>query len=158
MCMCVLSRYSCVQLCDPMDCSPSGSSVHGILQMRILEWVVMPSSRGSSQPRDWTHVSMSPALAGGFFTTSDTWEDKSNKISFLFFSLSVISKELHLLMSIMKKSYDQPRQHIKKQKHYFASKCPSSQAYGIFSGHVWMWELDYKESCALNNWCFWTVV
>ena len=46
-----------VQLCDPMDCSPPGSSVHGILQARILEWVVMPSSRGSSQPRDWSQVS-----------------------------------------------------------------------------------------------------
>ena len=44
-------------LCDPMNCSPPGSSVHGILYARILEWVAMPSSRGSSQPRDWTHVS-----------------------------------------------------------------------------------------------------
>ena len=44
-------------LCDPMDCSPPGVSVHGILQARILEWVAMPSSRGSSQPRDQTQVS-----------------------------------------------------------------------------------------------------
>ena len=44
-------------LCNPMDCSPPGSSVHGILQARILEWVAMPSTRGSSQPRDWTQVS-----------------------------------------------------------------------------------------------------
>ena len=43
---------SCLTLCDPMDCSPPGSSVHGILQARTLEWVAMPSSRGSSQPRD----------------------------------------------------------------------------------------------------------
>ena len=48
---------SCLTLCDPMDCSPSGSSVHGILQARILEWVAMPSCRGSSRPRDQTHVS-----------------------------------------------------------------------------------------------------
>ena len=46
----------CSTLCDAMDWSPPGSSVHGILQTRILEWVVLPSSRGSSQPRDWTHV------------------------------------------------------------------------------------------------------
>ena len=46
----------------------------GILQARIMEWVVMPSSRGSSWPKDWTHVSMSPSLAGRFFTTSTTWE------------------------------------------------------------------------------------
>ena len=57
-----------------------------------------------------------------------------------------------------KKNYDQPRQHIKKQRHYFANKGPSSQGYGFSSTHVWMWELDYKESWALKNWCFWTVV
>ena len=55
-------------LCDPMDCSPPGSSVHGILQARILEWVAVPSSRGSSPPGDQIHVSQSPALAGNFFT------------------------------------------------------------------------------------------
>ena len=54
---CVLSHSSSVRLCDPVDCSPPGSSVHGILQARILEWVAMPSSRGSSPPRDRTHVS-----------------------------------------------------------------------------------------------------
>ena len=54
-------------------------------------------------------------------------------------------------------SYDQPRQQIKKQRYYFTNKGPSSQSYG-FSSHVWMWELDYKESWALKNWCFWTVV
>ena len=48
---------SCPILCDPVDCSPPGSSVHGILQARILEWVAMPSSRGSSQPRDQTRIS-----------------------------------------------------------------------------------------------------
>ena len=57
MCVCAKSLQSCQTLCDPMDCSPPGSSVPGILQARILEWVAMPSSRGSSQPRDWTHVS-----------------------------------------------------------------------------------------------------
>ena len=57
-----------------------------------------------------------------------------------------------------KKSYDQPRQHIQKQRHYFASKDPSGQSYGFSSSQVWMWELDYKESWALKNWCFWIVV
>ena len=56
-----------------------------------------------------------------------------------------------------KKSYDQPRNHIKKQRHYFANKGLSRQGYGFSSGHVWMWELDYKESWALKNWCFWIV-
>ena len=54
---CVLSLQSCPTLCDSMDCSPPGSSVHGILQARILEWVARPSSRGSSQPRDQIRVS-----------------------------------------------------------------------------------------------------
>ena len=56
------------------------------------------------------------------------------------------------------KSYDPPRQHIKKQRHYFANKGPPSQSYGFSSSHVWMWELDHKESWAMKNWCFWTVV
>ena len=57
-----------------------------------------------------------------------------------------------------KKSYDQPRQHTEKQRHYFADKGPSSQGYGFSSSHVWMWELNYMESWAPKNWCFWTVV
>ena len=57
-----------------------------------------------------------------------------------------------------KKSYDQPRQHTKKQRHHFANKGLSSQSYGFSSSHVWMWGLDYKESWAPKNWCFWTVV
>ena len=47
---------------------------------------------------------------------------------------------------------------MKKQRHYFADKGPSSQSYGFSSGHVWTWELDYKESWEVKNWCFWTVV
>ena len=54
--------------------------------------------------------------------------------------------------------YDQPRQHIKKQRHYFVNKGLSSQGYGFSSSHLWVWELDYKESWAPKNWCFWTVV
>ena len=62
------------------------------------------------------------------------------------------------MLAPWKKSYDQSRQHIRKQRHYFASKGLSSQGYGFSSSHVWMWELDYKESWALKNWCFLTVV
>ena len=58
----------------------------------------------------------------------------------------------------LKESYDQPRQHIQKQRHYFANKSPSSQGYGFSSGHVWIWELDCEESWASEYWCFWTVV
>ena len=61
----------------------------------------------------------------------------------------------HLLL---RRSYDQSTWHIKKQRHYFANKGPSSQSYGFSSSHVWMWELDHKECWAPKNWCFWTVV
>ena len=62
------------------------------------------------------------------------------------------------MLAPLKKSYDQLRQHVKKQRHYFANKGPSSQSYGFSSGHVQMWELDYKESWVLKNWWFCTVV
>ena len=61
----VLAVQFCPTLCDPMGCIPLGSSIHGILQARILEWVAIPFSRGSSQPRDGTHLSY---IAGRFFT------------------------------------------------------------------------------------------
>ena len=80
---------------------------------------------------------------------------------FLDFKISAdadFSHEIKMLAP-WEKSYDQPRQHIKKQKHYFADKILSSESYG-FSHHplIWMWELDHKESWVLKNWCFWTVV
>ena len=65
---CAQSLQPCPTLCDPKDRTPPGSSVHGIFQARILEWVAMPSSRGCSQTRDWTCVSCVSCTAGGFFT------------------------------------------------------------------------------------------
>ena len=65
------------------------------------------------------------------------------------------------MLTPRKKSYDQPKQHTKKQRHYFADKGLSSQNYGFSSSHVWMWELKaekYKESWEPKNWCFWNVV
>ena len=62
------------------------------------------------------------------------------------------------MLAPWKKSSDKPRQHIKKQRHYFANKGPSSQSYGFSSSHVWMGGLYYKESWVPKNWCFWTVV
>ena len=70
--VCVLSCSVVSDSLQHMDCSPLGSSVHGIFQVRILEWVAISSSRGSSR-RPWTKL-VSPALAGGFFTTWVTWE------------------------------------------------------------------------------------
>ena len=68
--VCMLSHFSCVRLCDPMDYSLAGSSVHGILQASILEWVAISFSKGSSQPTSL----MSLTLVGRFFTTTATWE------------------------------------------------------------------------------------
>ena len=71
---CAKLLQSCPTLCNPMDCSPLGSSVHGTLQARILEWVAIPSSRGSSPPRDQTRVSYLPCVGRQVFTTSTTWD------------------------------------------------------------------------------------
>ena len=62
------------------------------------------------------------------------------------------------MLTLWKESYDQPRRHIKKPRRNFANKGTSSQGYGLSSSHVWMWQLDYKESWAPKNWCFWTMV
>ena len=79
-CACLPAEWlqSCPTLCDPVDCSPPGSSVHEIPQARILEGLAMPSSRGSSRPRMEPASLMFPALAGKFFTTSATWEAHCN--------------------------------------------------------------------------------
>ena len=68
------------------------------------------------------------------------------------------SHEIKRRLLLGRKLWPTPRQHIKKQRHYFADKDLSSQSFGFSSSHVWMWVLDYKESWSLKNWCFWTVV
>ena len=73
--MCVWVAQACLTLCDPTDCSPPSSSVHGILQARTPEWVAIPFSRGSSWPRDWSQVS---CTAGRFFTVWATREAPSS--------------------------------------------------------------------------------
>ena len=87
------------------------------------------------------------------------WNSDKTFFSWAPKSLQIVTAAMKLKeLAPWEKSYDQPRQHIKKQRHYFASKGPSSQSSGFSSSHVWMWELDYKESWAPKNWCFWTVV
>ena len=70
----------------------------------------------------------------------------------------VISVGAEKIFDKIQHLYDKPRQHIKKQRHYFADKCPYSQSYGFSTSHVWMWELEHKEGWAQKNWCLWTVV
>ena len=79
-CLYAKSLQSCPTLCHPMDCSPPGSSLHGVFQARILEWVAMASSRGSSRPRDRTHVSCVSCAGRQFFTTAATWEARGPKV------------------------------------------------------------------------------
>ena len=81
-------------LCDPMDCSLSSSSVHGILQARILKWVAMPSSRGCSPPRE---TLMFPALTGRSFITSATWEAQEHFFIYSFQNYSSIFCPLKFL-------------------------------------------------------------
>ena len=69
----------------------------------------------------------------------------------------IAAMKLKKTLTPWKESYDQPREHIEKQRHSFANKGPSSQGYGFSSSHVWMWELDCDEGWAPKNWCCWTV-
>ena len=71
--LCCVSQ-SCLALCSPLDCSPPSSSVHGIFQARVLQWVAIPFSRGSSRPRDQTCISSDSCTAGGFFTAEPPGE------------------------------------------------------------------------------------
>ena len=89
----------------------------------------------------WLWCSMVAILFIPFKITADG--DHSHEINFI---------------APWKKSYDKPRQHIKKQRHYFANKGPSSQSYDFSNSHIQMWELDHKEGWVPKNWCFQTVV
>ena len=101
MCVRAKSLHSCPTPYDPMDCSLPGSSVHGILQSRILEWVAMPSSRGSSDPGIKPTSLMSPALVAGFFTFSATWE------AHFLLKLEIIQGLLHFHYSVQFSSVTQ---------------------------------------------------
>ena len=90
-CVHAKSFQSCLTLCNPINCSPPDSSVHGVLQARILAWVAF--SRGSSWSRNWTLSSMSLALAGRFFTTSSTWEAWVRKLQESNWNTRVVSPE-----------------------------------------------------------------
>ena len=129
---------------DSLQCRVS-CAVHGILQARILEWVDFPFSRGSFQPRNQTRVS---CTAGRFFTNWAIREAHAINSSYDSYILLYFVICIHLSYGFNSKL------HIKKQRHYFANKGPSSQGYGFSSGPVWMWELDCEESWATKNWCF----
>ena len=136
------SLQSCLTLCNPIDDSPPGSHIAGILQARTLDFLLqcmkVKSEREVAQscPTLCDPMDCSPpgsSIHGIFQARVLEW----GSIAF---------------------SDDQPRQRVTKQRHYFPDNCLSTQMYGFSSSHVWMWELDHKESWALKNWCFWAVV
>ena len=101
-----------------------------------------------------------------FFYFVSIWDD-AYWLSLLWYSFHDVFKpnhyavNLNLFSAVFQLYLNKSRTQLeltKKQRHYFANKGPSSQNYGFSSSHVWMWELDYKESWALKNWCFWTVM
>ena len=125
---------SCPTLCNPMDCSLPGSSVHGIFQARVLEWGAI-ALLGMKQKQwqtlfSWAPKSLWTLMAAMKLKDTCSLEENNNK----------------------------SRQHIKKQRYHFAIKGLYSQSYGFSSGHVQMWELDHKEGWAPKNWCFRIVV
>ena len=112
------------------------------LKLNIQEIKIMasgPITSGQIDGKQWKQ-----------WQTLFSWAPKSLQME------TAAMKLRHLLL--WKKSYDQRRQHIKKQRRYFANKGPSSQSYGFSSSHIWMLELDHKECWVPKNWCFWTVV
>ena len=114
----------CMTLCDPMDCSLSGSSVHGIFQARVLEWVAIAFSRGSSQLRDWTQVS---CIAGRHFTIWATKEVLKFHLSCALALTIMIDKESHLMNpggTSGKEPTCQCRRHKRHRFHPWVRKSP----------------------------------
>ena len=105
------------------------------------------------------NIQKTKIMASGPITS---WQiDEETVAHFIFWapkSLQMLTATMKLKDTPWKKSYDQPRQYIKNQRHYFANKGLSGQSCGFSSHHIWMWELDCKESWASKNWCCWTVV
>ena len=110
------------------------------------------------------NIQKAKIMASGPITSWELDGERVETVSDFIFGGSKItadgdcSHEIKRRLLLGKESYDQPRQHIKKQRHHFVNKGPSSQGYGFSSSPVCMWELDYKESWALKNLCFWTVI
>ena len=104
------------------------------------------------------NIQKTKIMAPGPITSRQIDGETMETMTDFIFLGSKITAAIKLKDAPWKKSYDQPRQHIRKQRHYFANKRPSRQSYGFPSSHVWMWELDHKESWAPKNWCFWSVV
>ena len=134
------------------------SSLHDLLS--VLNGRRVAKERRNSKETTWSKIKGPERLITSWQIDGEIVETVANFIleGFKITADGDCSHEIKKTLTLWKKSYEQPRQHIEKQRHDFANRGPSSQGYGFSSGHVWMWELDYKEGWAPENWCFWTVV
>ena len=136
-----------------------------------MTWHLWQKQRGTKEPLDeaergeWKsclklNIQKMKIMASSLITSCQIDGETVTDFIFLGSTITADGDCSHKIKALApwKKSYDQTRQHIKKQRHYFANKRPSSQSYGFSSSHVWMWKLDPKESWVLKNWCFSTVV
>ena len=147
-------QCSCLE--NPRDGGAWQAAIYGVIQ----SWTRLKRLSSSSIEHLWSPMfnwsSSKQALVSTFVCT-DLWCVKGwTKGGWSNNDLSKTLKPSNC--APWKKSHDQPRQHIGKQRHYIAYTGPSSKGYGFSSGHVWMWELDCEESWVPKNWCFWTVV
>ena len=129
----VLFAQSCLTLCHSMDCSPPGSSLHGISQARILQWVAIPLSRGSSQLRDWTWVSY---IAGGFFTVWATREAEEKQI---------IDKEINKVCKGCAEGYERKKKSMEQ-----SSSLPSGEA----QRWGWQWPRGHTQTRKFKGYQF----
>ena len=125
------AAQSCLTLCDPVDCSPPGSSVQGVLPARILEWVAMTSSRGPSQPRDWTCITCVSCTVVRFFTHWATWEAHTD------YTLGLFVKELSMKTDILFYLRKEYRQENKKQTKYFFLKGRNTENWSHICWKTW---------------------
>ena len=144
-CYAAKSLQSCPTLCYPIDGSPPGFPVPGILQARTLEWVAISFSNA------WKWKVKVKSL-------SHVWLFVTPRTAAYQAPLSMLFSRQEYWSGVPSPSLDYPRQHIRKQRHYFSDKDLYSQSYGFSSSHIEMWELDHKECLSPKNWCFWIVV
>jgi len=126
--------------------------------------LLMKVKEGSEKVGSELNIQKTEIMESGPITSmANRWANNGNSDRLYFLGLQNhciwwLQPWNYKLLAPWKKSNDQPRQHIKKQRQYFADKGPSRQSYSFSSSHVWMWELDYKESWEPKNWYFWAMV
>ena len=151
---------------DPSSIPESGRSTgEGVGYPLQYSWASLVTQLVKNPPamrETWVGLKLNiqkmKIMASGPITSWQIDGEKMETVVDFIFLGSKITAAMKVKDAPWKKSYDQPRQHIRKQRHYFANKGPFRQSCGFSSSHVWVWELDHKKSWAPKNWCFWSVV